>query len=195
MRLAIVTITAMCVAAAGGQRLPQLMKGLSFKHSQLFGQLGGSPAIPHVHYKGILELRPDTLDVVTLMGDIALTLTAAGELTLTYDFADDDGGRYDKEEITIVLAEATDGKVAVFDHTGETEVGEGTLDDKRISLHFSRSEKLVLGYVGKDIWGSSIEVDKLELLLMKKENGNFDFSLEAPKSYHWGLGELRKTAP
>ena len=74
-------------------------------------------------------------------------------MTLTYDFADDDGGRYDKEEITIVLAAATDGKVAVFDHTGEIKVGEGTLDDKRISLHFSRSEKLVLGYVGKDIWG------------------------------------------
>lgn len=48
MRLAIVAVTAMCVAAAGGQRLPQLLKGSSFKHSQLFVQLAGSPAIPRV---------------------------------------------------------------------------------------------------------------------------------------------------
>lgn len=138
-------------------------------------------------------MRPTDIGIVGLWGDIALTLTAEGELTLTYDFGDDDGGRSGEEEITIVLAAAPDGKITIFDHTGETEVGKGTLDDDRISLHFttSRPEKLILGYVGI----GAIEVDELELLLMKKENGNFDFELDVPGSYHWGLGELDKTAP
>ena len=189
MRLAMVVIVAVGVAAAGGQRLPQLMKGVSFKHSQVFAQLGGSPVIPRVRYNGDLELRPTDLGVVTLMGDIALTLTAEGELTISYEFADEDGGKEGEEKINIVLVEAPNGKIIIFDHTRETEIGEGTLDDKRISLHFSWPEKLILGWIKI----SGTEVDELGVLLMKKDSGNFDFNLESPKSYHWGLGELHSS--
>lgn len=180
MRLIIMTVVAAYVAAA--DRQPQPMQCGLFK--QMFAQFGGSVANPAVHYTDTLEFRVTDLGILPLWGYIALTLTAKGELIMTYDYADEDGGNYGEDEIKVVLVEKDGGTLAIYDSTRKELIGEGklNLDDTSIYLDFKWELELD--------WRDFGEV---EVLLKKNDRGKLTLSIDAPGTDYNALADLDST--